>query len=72
MCVTVYNNTCVDNCFTVDKVFGMATGLGNMMFAFAYSLVLIEISETVREPAQATMRKAVKVSAVLFALYVGD
>lgn len=50
----------------------MATGLGNMMFAFAYSLVLIEISETVREPAQATMRKAVKVSAVLFALYVGD
>lgn len=55
---------------TVDKVFGMATGLGNIMFAFGYSLVLIEISETVKEPAQATMRKAVRVSAVVFALCV--
>lgn len=54
----------------VDKVFGMAASLGTVMFAFAYSLVLIEISATIKEPVQTNMRKAVRVCASIFALYV--
>ncbi|GAB4816159.1 hypothetical protein N2152v2_003205 [Parachlorella kessleri] len=49
---------------TANKVFSVFNGLGSIAFAFSFSVILLEIQDTLREPPKAvkTMKKVVHLS----------
>lgn len=58
---------------TADKVFQVLNALGDLAFAYSFSMVLLEIQDTLKQPPQAakTMKKAMNVAITgAFAFYL--